>query len=140
MHVIISRTLPTLLDLEINNLDVFHIRSYHSNKGPSSPRSPIYVAALVRHENAAHSEIHAEIQGRTVVTMKRLNPTRAWVVAAYAISICGVWALSFVVPWWGWLLLVVLVSTGLKNAAKLALEVIRGGRTGQRAGGTEAGR
>ena len=72
--------------------------------------------------------------------MERLNPTRAWVVAAYAISICGVWALSFVVPWWGWLLLVVLVSTGLKSAAKLALEASREGRTEQRARGAETGR
>ncbi|CAM9698706.1 unnamed protein product [Phaeothamnion confervicola] len=35
---------------------------------------------------------------------RRLNPTRAWVVACYALPLCVVWALSMVMPWWAWLL------------------------------------
>lgn len=64
---------------------------------------------------------------------ERLNPTRAWVVAAFAIPVCGFWSLSFVVPWWGWILLVTLGSAGLKSAGGVAANVVERGRRGQHA-------
>ncbi|CAN0257168.1 unnamed protein product, partial [Ectocarpus sp. 12 AP-2014] len=75
--------------------------------------------------------------GDIIVLPERLNPTRAWVVASYAIPICGVWALSFVVPWWGWFLGSVAVLAAARKAAQLA--AVFGG-CGGRKGGASDGR
>ncbi|CAN0351646.1 unnamed protein product, partial [Discosporangium mesarthrocarpum] len=50
---------------------------------------------------------------------QRLNPTRVWVVAWYALPLCGVWCLSFLLPWWAWTLLAVALSTVVKRAGSL---------------------
>ncbi|CAM9264472.1 unnamed protein product, partial [Ectocarpus sp. 6 AP-2014] len=75
--------------------------------------------------------------GDIIVVPERLNPTRAWVVASYAIPIGGVWALSFVVPWWGWFLGSVAVLAAARKAAQLAAAF---GGGGSRKGGASDGR
>lgn len=65
-------------------------------------------------------------------------------VASYAIPICGVWALSFVVPWWGWFLGSIAVFAAARKAAHLAIYFGGGGRKGggsdEKAGGAWGGR
>ncbi|CAM9671717.1 unnamed protein product, partial [Ectocarpus sp. 8 AP-2014] len=75
--------------------------------------------------------------GDIIVLPERLNPTRAWVVVSYAIPICGVWALSFIVPWWGWFLGSVAVLAAARKAAQLAAAF---GGGGGRNGGASDGR
>lgn len=63
---------------------------------------------------------------------ERRNPARAWVIAAFAVPVCGIWSLSFVVPWWGWVLLVTLGSAGLKRAEGVAANIVKRGSRGRR--------
>lgn len=60
----------------------------------------------------------------------RLNPTRAWVVLFYAIPVCGVWALAYVVPWWGWLLAFAAVVVAARKVGEFATILGRGGGGG----------
>ena len=75
----------------------------------------------------------------TVVLPERLNPTRAWVIISFAVPVCGVWALSFIVPWWGWLLVVVAVTAGAKRLTAIADLCLFGGGMGGMRGVQEAG-
>lgn len=60
-----------------------------------------------------------------LVPPERLNPTRAWVVGAYAIPTCGLWALSFALPWWLWLVIVALVGAGVQRASAIARAIVK---------------
>lgn len=62
--------------------------------------------------------------GDLVVPLERLNPTRAWVVGAYSIPMCGVWGLAFIVPWWVWSLAVILMVAGLVKASMIADAIV----------------
>lgn len=68
-----------------------------------------------------------------MILPQRLNPTKAWVVLLYAIPICGVWALAYVVPWWGWLLAFAAVLAAARKAGEFAA-VLGGGGDGESRG------
>ncbi|CAN0053743.1 unnamed protein product, partial [Choristocarpus tenellus] len=60
-----------------------------------------------------------------VAPPERINGTRMWVVASYALSTCGVWLLSYVVPWWGWLALAAVVWRMGKRVGSLVCSIGR---------------